>query len=50
MPIGGVNELKEKIDDLRKVGVRHFVIADLLAPKNQRRTLQVLQKVIRQFR
>jgi phthiodiolone/phenolphthiodiolone dimycocerosates ketoreductase len=50
MSIGGIDELKEKIDDLRRVGVRHFAIADLLAPKNQRRTLQMLRKVIKQYR
>ena len=47
--IGGIEEIEEKIQSLFKAGVRHFAIADLLAPRSTRRTLPLLHKVIAHY-
>jgi len=49
MAIGGIEEIEEKIQSLSKAGVRHFAIADLLAPRSIRRTLPLLHKVIAHY-
>jgi hypothetical protein len=50
MGIGGAEEIEEKVDDLAKAGLQHFAIADLLSPKNAKRTLQICRRVIRRSR
>lgn len=49
MAIGGIEEIEEKIQSLSKAGVRHFAIADLLAPRSARRTMPLLHKVIAHY-
>jgi len=50
MAIGGSDEVKEKIDELLKVGVRHFAILNLLGPRTARRTIGSFRKIIRDYR
>jgi alkanesulfonate monooxygenase SsuD/methylene tetrahydromethanopterin reductase-like flavin-dependent oxidoreductase (luciferase family) len=49
MAIGGVEEVRERIDELARVGVKHFALASLLAPRGLKRNLLLLSKVIRQY-
>jgi phthiodiolone/phenolphthiodiolone dimycocerosates ketoreductase len=49
MAIGGADEVREKIDAFVRVGVKHFALASLLAPRGLRRNLQVLSKVIAHY-
>ena len=39
--------VEERIEELAKAGVRHFAVADLLAPKTVRRTLPAFRRVIK---
>ncbi len=41
--------VEERIEQLASVGVRHFAVADLLAPKTVRRTLTSFRKVIKEY-
>jgi len=50
MAIGGMEEVEAKVDSLSKAGIRHFAFADFLAPRNTRRTLTLLRKVICHYR
>jgi phthiodiolone/phenolphthiodiolone dimycocerosates ketoreductase len=50
MAIGGVEEVKEKIDSLTRGGVKHLAVADLLAPKTAPRTVKIFSKIIRAYR
>jgi hypothetical protein len=47
MAVGGAEEIQEKAEELAKAGLRHLAIADLLAPKAAKRTLQICRKVMR---
>jgi phthiodiolone/phenolphthiodiolone dimycocerosates ketoreductase len=49
MAIGGADEVREKIEELARVGVKHFALASLVAPRGLWRNLQVLSKVIRHY-
>ena len=49
MGMGGISEVEEKIDGLASAGLRHFAIADLLAPKTVKRTLTTFRKIIRAY-
>ncbi len=49
MAIGGAPEVTEKVEELSKAGVRHFAIADLLAPTSVKRTLTICRKIIRKY-
>ena len=49
MAIGGIDEVKDNIDKLARLGVRHFAIVDLLGPKTVRRTLKLFRKIIRDY-
>ena len=49
MAIGGVEEVREMIDEFARVGVKHFALASLLAPRGLKRNLLLLSKVIRQY-
>jgi len=50
MAIGGTDQVKERIDELTRVGARHFAIVDLLGPRTARRTLALLRETIRDYR
>ena len=50
MAIGGIKEVKEKIDSLSKAGVRHFAFADFLAPKSTRRSMKLLKRIIGHYK
>ncbi len=41
--------IEERIEELARVGVKHFAVADLLAPKTVRRTLSAFRKVIKEY-
>jgi phthiodiolone/phenolphthiodiolone dimycocerosates ketoreductase len=47
MSVGGIREIEQKVEGLVKAGVRHFAVADLLAPKTVRRTMTAFSKIIR---
>jgi alkanesulfonate monooxygenase SsuD/methylene tetrahydromethanopterin reductase-like flavin-dependent oxidoreductase (luciferase family) len=49
MAIGDIGEVEDKIDSLSNAGVRHFAIGDLLAPKNIRRTMRLLRRLIKHY-
>ena len=49
MAIGGADEVIEKIDDFARVGVKHFALSSLLAPKGLKRNLRVLSKVVSHY-
>jgi len=49
MAIGGRKEIENKIEEFSRVGVKHFLIADLLAPKGYKRTLRVFRGIISSF-
>lgn len=49
LAIRGFDDIRQRIDELSKAGVRHFVIADLLAPKGVNRTLRLFRKIIRDY-
>jgi len=44
-----IDAVEERIEELSKVGVRHFAVADLLAPNTVRRTLALFRKVIKSY-
>jgi hypothetical protein len=50
MAIGGIDEVKDNIGNLARLGVRHFAIVDLLGPKTVRRTLKLFRKIIRDYK
>jgi hypothetical protein len=50
MAIGGAEEVREKIEEFARVGVKHLALASLAAPRELRNNLQVLSKVIRHYR
>jgi phthiodiolone/phenolphthiodiolone dimycocerosates ketoreductase len=50
MAIGGLEEVEEKIDSLLNAGVRHFALADFLAPRNAQRTFKILRRIIGHYR
>lgn len=50
MAIGDMSDVEEKIDDLVKAGAQHIAIADFLAPKSVRRTLERFRKMLRRYR
>ncbi len=41
--------VEERIEELGSVGVRHFAVADLLAPKTVQRTLTTFRKTIKNY-
>jgi alkanesulfonate monooxygenase SsuD/methylene tetrahydromethanopterin reductase-like flavin-dependent oxidoreductase (luciferase family) len=41
--------IEERIEELAKAGVKHFAVADLLAPKTVRRMLSTFRKVIKEY-
>ena len=43
------NTVEERIEELAGAGVRHFAVADLLAPKTVRRTLTSFRKIIKKY-
>jgi phthiodiolone/phenolphthiodiolone dimycocerosates ketoreductase len=45
MAIGEMRDVEEKIDSLAKAGAKHLAIADFLAPKTVRRTLESFAKI-----
>ena len=49
MGVGGIGEVEEKVENLAKAGVKHLAIADLLAPKTLKRTLNAFRKIIRDY-
>ena len=49
MGVGGIGEVEEKVENLAKAGVKHLAIADLLAPKTLKRTLNTFRKIIRDY-
>jgi phthiodiolone/phenolphthiodiolone dimycocerosates ketoreductase len=50
MAIGGIGEIEEKVEELAKAGIKHLAIADLLAPKTAKRTLQICRRITRRSR
>jgi len=50
MAIGGSKEVRERIDELIEVGVKHFAIVDILGPRTARRTLKLFSKIIRDYK
>jgi phthiodiolone/phenolphthiodiolone dimycocerosates ketoreductase len=50
MAPGGIDEAIALIDSLQDVGVNHFAVGDLLAPKGTRRTLEIFAKIIKRYR
>jgi hypothetical protein len=48
--IGGIGEIEEKVEELAKAGIKHLAIADLLAPKTAKRTLQICRRITRRSR
>jgi len=50
MSIGGKDEVEEKIEDLAKAGLKHFVFGDLLAPRSVRKTLAKLSHIIKRYK
>ena len=44
------SSVDDRIEELSRVGVRHFAIADLLAPKTVRRTLTFFKGIIKRYR
>lgn len=49
LAIGGIHEVEERIKELARVGVTHFVVGDLLAPRTVKRTLRIFPKIIKEF-
>ena len=43
----GSDDVREKVEDFTKVGVKHIAIVDLLSPKTIKRTLSLFRKIIR---
>ena len=41
------NAVDDRVEELASAGVRHFAVADLLAPKTVRRTLTSFRRIIK---
>ncbi len=50
MAIGGPEEVRGLVEDMTKTGVKHLIVADHLAPRSTKRTLELFKKLIRDFR
>ena len=48
--IGGEREVEEKIEQLSKVGVNHFAMQDLLAPKGVKKSIKRFGKIVKRLR
>ncbi|MDA4114563.1 MAG: LLM class flavin-dependent oxidoreductase [Thaumarchaeota archaeon] len=49
MAIGTLEEVKGLVDQFSKAGIRHMIVADFLAPKTTKRTIQSLKKLIASY-
>ncbi|MGA3405139.1 MAG: LLM class flavin-dependent oxidoreductase [Candidatus Bathyarchaeia archaeon] len=49
MAIGGKEEVESKIEELAKAGVKHFAVADFLAPASTKRTLKLFRGIIKKY-
>jgi len=47
--IGEIEDAKVRIEELRRAGVKHIAVLDLLAPRGVRRTLTLFRKIIRDY-
>ena len=45
--IGGEDEVREKIEEFRKVGVKQVTVSELIPPSRPRRTIEFLGRIIR---
>jgi phthiodiolone/phenolphthiodiolone dimycocerosates ketoreductase len=50
MAIGTADDIREQIERFTKAGVKHLVIADHLAPKTTKRTIEVFRKLMKEYR
>jgi phthiodiolone/phenolphthiodiolone dimycocerosates ketoreductase len=50
MAVGTVDDIREQIDKMTKAGIKHMIVADHLAPKTTKRTLEAFKKLIREYR
>jgi len=49
LAIRGSDDIEERVEELSKAGVTHFVIGDLMAPKTVNRTLKLFRAIIRRY-
>ena len=49
MAVGTLEEVKGLVDQFAKVGIKHMIVADFLAPKTTKRTIQSLRKLIASY-
>jgi phthiodiolone/phenolphthiodiolone dimycocerosates ketoreductase len=49
MAIGTLEEVKGLVDQFSKAGIKHMIVADFLAPKTTKRTIQSLKKLIASY-
>jgi phthiodiolone/phenolphthiodiolone dimycocerosates ketoreductase len=50
MAVGSMEEVEQLVERFVKAGFKHLVVADLLAPKSTRRTIESLSKLIASYR
>lgn len=50
MAIGSVDDIRALAEKMVKMGVKHLIVCDHLAPKSTKRTLEVFRKIIREYR
>jgi phthiodiolone/phenolphthiodiolone dimycocerosates ketoreductase len=48
--IGEIEDVKVRVEELRRAGVKHYAILDLLAPRGIKRTLDLFRKIIRDYK
>jgi phthiodiolone/phenolphthiodiolone dimycocerosates ketoreductase len=49
MAIGTLDEVKALVEQFSKAGIKHMIVADFLAPKTTKKTIQSLQKLIASY-
>jgi phthiodiolone/phenolphthiodiolone dimycocerosates ketoreductase len=49
MVVGTLEDVKAMVEQFSKAGIKHLVVADFLAPKSTKRTIQSLRKLIASY-
>jgi len=50
MVVGGVDELKEMVEEFTKAGIQQFSVCDITPPKNVGKILKLFPKLIKEYR
>ena len=50
MAVGGVDEVKEIVEEFSKAGIQQFAVCDITPPKNVGKIMKLFPKLIKEYR